>query len=111
MLVRKKDFLTRCSKSCTALSTMSLKSITPKFIRRILTLREYRITKATIKYIKTDRIPTFEDLYHNYGSKKHLRTKDFYETWYNYYKDQLIQNEGRLEDLQHEMRELCIQSE
>jgi len=87
---------------------MNLKSITPKFIRRILVLREYRITKATIRNLKTDRIPTFEDLYHNYGSKNHLRSKDFYETWYNYYKDQLIQNEGRFEDLRHEMRELGI---
>jgi hypothetical protein len=86
---------------------MNIKSITPKFVRRIFVLREYRITKAIIKNLKTDRIPNFEDFLRN-PSPNMLRPKTFYEAMVKYYHESLIQNEGRLEDLQHEMRELGI---
>jgi len=86
---------------------MNIKSITLKFIRRILVLREYRITKAIIKNLKTDKIPNFEDFLRN-PSPNMLRPKTFYEGMVKYYHESLIQNEGRLEDLQHEMRELGI---
>lgn len=86
---------------------MNIKSIAPKFIRRTLVLREYRITKAIIKNLKTDRIPTFEDILRN-PSPNMLRPKTFYEAMIKYCHESLVQNEGRLEDLQHEMRELDI---
>ena len=87
---------------------MNLKSITPKFIRRILVLREYRITKAIIRNLKKNQIPEMEQLLRDYNQVPPLRSKDFYESLARFYKDQLIQNEGYLEDLQHEMRELGI---
>ncbi|MDE2589071.1 MAG: hypothetical protein KGL95_05345 [Patescibacteria group bacterium] len=87
---------------------MELKKITPKFIRRILVLREYRITKAIIRNLKKNQIPDMEQLLRDYNEVPQLRSKDFYESLARLYKDQLIQNEGRLEELQHEMRELGI---
>ncbi len=89
---------------------MNLKSMTPKFIRRILVLRDYRMTKATIRYLKNPndgRMPVFEDLSKNHDSKM-LRPKSFYKSMAEYYRNLLIQNEGRLEELQHEMKELGI---
>ena len=87
---------------------MNIKSITPKFVRRIFVLREYRITKAIIRNLKKNQIPEMEQLLRDYNEVPQLRSKDFYESLERYYKGQLIQNEGRLEELQHEMKELGI---
>jgi len=87
---------------------MNIKSITPKLIRRILVLREYRITKAIIRNLKNRQIPEMEQLLCDFYEVSQLRSKDFYESLARLYKDQLIQNEGYLEELIHEMKELGI---
>lgn len=92
---------------------MNLKSITPKFIRRVLVLREYRMTKAMIRYLKDPpdgKILIFKDILDNYKDTM-LRPKTFYEGMVKYYNDSLIQNEGLLEELKHEMKELGLKPE
>lgn len=86
---------------------MNIKSITPKFIRKGLTVREYRITKAIIRNLK-EQIPLYEDLVRDYNPNAMVRPKKFYEAYLRYFNEQLIQNEGTLEELVHEMKELRI---
>ncbi|MDE1868176.1 MAG: hypothetical protein KGI08_10775 [Thaumarchaeota archaeon] len=92
---------------------INYRNITPKFIRRILVLREYRITKAIIKNLKDPEkgeIVFHKDLMENW-SPRMLRSKVYYEAMYEYYCNALIQHEGRLEELKHEMRELGVKLE
>lgn len=95
------------------LNLINLRSITPKFIRRILVLREYRITKALIKSLKDPQVGDivfYKQLVES-PTKPMIRSKAYYEAMYKYYCDALIQNEGRLEEIQHEMRELGVRLE
>lgn len=69
--------------------------------------------KALIKYLndpKDGRLVIFEDLLKNHHQDM-IRPKSFYEAWVKKYRDDLLQYEGQLVDLEHEMRELGVKLE
>lgn len=58
---------------------MNLYDLLPKFIKKILTLRDYRMTKAELSLLKNKWIPNYRIHVEEYGKHFETRPKYFYE--------------------------------
>lgn len=90
---------------------MRLFDLLPKFVKKILVRRDYRMVKAELALIQNQWIPKTRFKVENYQDKFDLRSKEFYEANLQHYLDLELFLKEDLEELSIQMKALGLELE